>query len=119
MMGKRTLGVIIAALIIVSACAVPIEAQVTTASVAGTVKDSQGGVIPGATVTLISQSLGTQTTDVFTNEYGDFVFANVRPDRYIVQVSMEGFKISRRSGVIVSAGDRVGLGTVVIELGAI
>ena len=34
-------------------------AQVTTGSVAGTVKDAQGGVIPGATVTLISESQGT------------------------------------------------------------
>ena len=31
------------------------SAQVTTATVVGTVKDSQGGVIPGATVTLTSE----------------------------------------------------------------
>lgn len=76
----------------------------------GTVKDPQGGVIPGATLTLISETLGTQTTDVFSNEYGDFVFANIRPDRYIVQVSMDGFKTFRRAGINVSPSDRVGLG---------
>ena len=32
------------------------SAQITTGTVAGTVKDAQGGVIPGATVTLISES---------------------------------------------------------------
>ena len=72
---------------------------------------------PGATLTLISETLGAQTADVFTNEYGDFVFANVRPDRYIVQVSLDGFKSVRRAGLIVSAGDRMGLGTLILELG--
>ena len=34
-------------------------AQITTGSVVGTVKDAQGGVIPGATVTLTSETKGT------------------------------------------------------------
>ena len=39
--------------------ALPAAAQVATGNVAGTVKDAQGGVIPGATVTLVSQTRGT------------------------------------------------------------
>src|SRR6059036_3089644 len=87
MMVKDAFRALVAALIIllVSALSV-VAAQVTTASVAGTVKDVQGAVIPGATLTLISETLGMQTADVFTNEYGDFVFANIRPDRYVVQI---------------------------------
>ena len=73
--------------------------------------------MPGAAVTLISETRGTQLADVFTNATGDFTFANVAPDRYIVQIAMDGFKTLRRSGLAVSAGDRLGLGIIAIELG--
>jgi hypothetical protein len=37
----------------------PASAQVATGNVAGTIKDDQGGVIPGATVTLAISSSST------------------------------------------------------------
>jgi hypothetical protein len=55
----------------------------------------------------------------FTNASGDFVFANVPPDTYTLQASMQGFKTLKRSGIAVSAGDRVGLGVLSIELGGL
>src|ERR1700738_1885043 len=81
------------------------SAQVT-GTVTGTVKDPQGGVIPGAAVTLTSESRGTKLPDVFTNESGDFSVINVPPDTYTVQVSMSGFKPAKQTGVSVSPGDR-------------
>jgi hypothetical protein len=45
-------------------------AQITTGSVSGVVKDAQGGVIPGATVVLISEARGTRSAPVVTNETG-------------------------------------------------
>ncbi len=99
--------------------ALPASAQITTASVTGTVKDPQGAVIPGATVTLISETQGTQSSDVFTNNNGDFTFANIKPDRYTLQVTMEGFKTLKKSGIIVSAGDRTILGSMTIEVGGL
>src|ERR687895_181843 len=84
----------------------------------GTVADAQGATVPGATVTLISQSRGiaidTQTTGV-----GDFVFPSVLPDTYTVRVSVDGFKTLERRNIAVSPGDRVGVGTMTIELGAL
>jgi len=109
------------ALLVVAACllAVPATAQLTTGTLAGTLKDSQGGVVPGATVTLTSEARGTQLPPAFTNANGDFVFANVPPDTYTLQVNMEGFKTLKRSGIAVSAGDRVGIGALTIELGGL
>ena len=78
----------------------------TTGTVSGTVKDAQGGVIPGATVTLISEARGTQSTPVVTNETGDFVFGERRADTYTVEVTMPSFKTLKRSGVSVSPGSR-------------
>jgi hypothetical protein len=93
------------------------SAQITTGTVAGTVKDSQGGVIPGATVTLVSETRGTTSSPVVTNDAGDFVFVNVPADVYTVDVTMSGFKSLRRAGVPVSAGDRVAVGTLALEVG--
>ena len=99
--------------------ALPAAAQITTGTVFGTVKDAQGAVIPGAAVTLISETRGTQLSDVFTNENGDFTFVNVPGDRYTLQVTMQGFKTSKRAGVAVSPGDRLSLGSIAIEVGGL
>ena len=98
--------------------ALPAAAQVETGSIAGTVKDPQAGVIPGATVTLISQTRGT-SLDTTTNANGDFVFVNVAGDTYTVKVTMDGFKTLERHDVPVSPGDRVALGTLTVELGSL
>ena len=62
---------------------------------------------------------GTQLPPAFTNASGDFVFANVPPDSYTIQVTMAGFKTLKRSGLTVSAGDRVGVGVLTIEVGGL
>src|SRR5437867_453579 len=93
------------------------SAQVTTGTVSGTVKDAQGGVIPGATVVLTSEGRGTQMAPVVTNETGDFVIPNVTADTYTVEVTMSSFKTLLRKGVRVSGGDRVALGTLVLDVG--
>jgi hypothetical protein len=92
-------------------------AQVTTGFVTGTVQDSQGGVIPGATVTLISEARGTRSAPTITGPSGDFVFPNVAVDTYTIEVVMDSFKTLRRPGVAVSAGSRVAVGVLTIEIG--
>jgi Carboxypeptidase regulatory-like domain len=108
-----------AALALMLLSAIPAAAQLTTGTLTGTIKDAQGGVIPGATVTLISDARGTQLSPAFTNTAGDFVIANVPPDTYTIQVSMDGFKTLKRSGISVSPGDRVGVGTLALEVGGL
>jgi len=93
------------------------SAQVTTGTVSGTIKDAQGGVVPGATVVLTSEARGTQVAPVTSNETGDFVIPNVTADTYTVEVTMPSFKTLLRKGVPVSGGDRVALGTLVLEIG--
>ena len=100
------------------AMATAASAQVT-GTVIGTVKDPQGGVIPGAAVTLTSESRGTKLPDVFTNEAGNFTFVNVPPDKYTIQVSMSGFKPAKQTGVSVSPGDRQEVGVFTIEVGGL
>ena len=70
-------------------------AQATTATIAGTVQDTQGGVIPGAAVTVISESRGTMFETQSSNT-GDFVISNIPGDTYTVRVTLTGFKTLER-----------------------
>jgi uncharacterized surface anchored protein len=78
--------------------AIAASAQITTGSISGTIKDPQGGVIPGATVMLVSESQNTRSAPVVTNETGDFVFVNVKSDTYTLEVTMDAFKTVRKTG---------------------
>jgi hypothetical protein len=109
----------LAVLALILLSALPVAAQLTTGTLSGTIKDAQGGVIPGATVVITSEARGTQLPPAVTNTQGDFVLANVPPDTYVIQVTMDGFKTFKRGGVSVSAGDRVGLGVLTIEVGGV
>src|SRR5215212_2645667 len=107
MISKRTTGVLAVVLGLLLSAAMPATAQITTGTVSGTVKDTQGGIVPGATVVLISESKGTKSTPAVTSATGDYVFPNVSADVYTVEVYMEGFKTLSRRNVRVSGGDRV------------
>jgi len=99
------------------AVAIPVSAQITTGTVSGTVKDAQGGVIPGATVVLVSETRGTRSAPAVTSASGDFVFPNMTPDTYTVEVTMSGFRTLNRKGVEVSGGSRVAIPAMTIEAG--
>jgi hypothetical protein len=94
-------------------------AQITTATVSGIVKDSQGGVIPGATVTLISDTRGVTSAETVTDGTGSFVIPNVTADTYTVQVELQGFKTLKATGIAVSPGDRLALTTLVLQVGTL
>src|SRR5688500_17552107 len=87
----------------------PAAAQITTGNVSGTVQDNQGGIGPGATVVFVSEHRNIRSAPVVTNETGVYVFANVTPYDYTVEVTMDAFKTFKRAGVKVSGGDRVGV----------
>jgi hypothetical protein len=90
----------------------------TSSTVAGTVKDTQGLNIPGATVTLVSETRGT-TFEAVAGSTGDFVISNVPADTYTIRVTMDGFKTTERKGIPVSLGERVAVGSIAIEVGTL
>jgi hypothetical protein len=92
-------------------------AQVTTGRVVGTVQDATGGVLPGATVVLISDTRGTKMAPVTTNEQGSFTVPNVVADRYTVEVTMPSFKTATRTGIAVSSGEIVNVPAFTMEVG--
>src|SRR5215208_2238378 len=113
---KAGLGVALMALIVAAYPAV-VDAQTTSASVSGSIQDSQAGVLPGVTVTLTSRTQGNVLTAV-TDEGGRFVFPIVRPDTYSLKVALQGFKTLERTNLVVNANDKFSTGHLQMEVGA-
>ncbi|MPY90113.1 MAG: TonB-dependent receptor plug domain-containing protein [Luteitalea sp.] len=104
-MTKRSLIVLCA----VTTCAVLLGpavrawAQGTTSRVSGSVSDSSGGSIPGATVTLTNESTAVAFTTVTSNT-GVYVFEAVGVGTYTVKVELDGFKTFVATENVVSLG---------------
>lgn len=66
------------------------SAQVSTASINGTVTDPSGALIPGATVTLKNLATNVERSTT-TNTAGNYVLVNINPGRYTITVHKDGF----------------------------
>ncbi len=74
-------------------CLVPgeLSAQAVSGTILGTVKDSTGAVMPGASVTLVNTGTGFTRT-VVTDAKGEYTAPQVPTGTYTVSAEMSGFK---------------------------
>ena len=82
------------------------HAQVTSATIVGTVTDSSGAALPGASVTARNVDTGFNRT-VPSNEDGAYRLEFLPIGGYIVEVTLSGFKTSTRSGIVLNVNDTV------------
>lgn len=68
-----------------------IRAQSFTATLSGSVRDSSGAVIPGATVTAVNEGTNFKTA-VTTSADGGFIATSLPPGAYRLEVTAPGFK---------------------------
>jgi hypothetical protein len=80
-------------------------AQFDAATVLGTVRDSSGAVVPGATVTLKNLNTGI-TADAVSDENGNYQFLNVRIGTYSVRAELQGFSVAEADNVPVTVNAR-------------
>jgi hypothetical protein len=94
--------------VLILACAA--FAQFDTATVLGTVRDSSGAVVPGASVTLRNVATGIAATAV-TDDAGNYQFLTVRIGTYMVRAELQGFSaaVAENVSVTVNARQRVDL----------
>src|SRR6202453_4293423 len=85
-----TLRMRLITLLCVLVSAIPVLAQVT-GSITGTVRDSSGGVIPKAKVSVNDKDRGIHRNTV-TNSSGDYLVEGLGEGAYTVEVSAPGFK---------------------------
>ena len=76
-------------------------AQVLYGSVVGTVEDSTGAVVPGATVTVTDQATGQSKQDTTTND-GTYVIPDLPAGSYTLTVAARGFRTSETRNILVS-----------------
>jgi hypothetical protein len=97
---------LIVVLALAIAFASPAFAQIQGGSITGAIKDEQGGVLPGVTVS--AQGVDATLTAV-TDATGEFRFLNLAPGTYKITSALQGFATVVRDQVIVSVGKNVDL----------
>ena len=83
-----------------------VNAQVITGTVEGRVKDSQGGVLPGATITAINAGTAASFVASTTSE-GLYRIPYLPSGTYEIRADLSGFRTESRQGVAVRVNDAV------------
>src|SRR4051812_40162435 len=91
-------------------------AQTVTGSISGVVTDPNGGLLPGANITLISEQSGAVRNTV-TNDEGRFLFSTLQPGPYTVKIEQQGFQTLQRTNTILSANETLALGELKLTAG--
>jgi Carboxypeptidase regulatory-like domain/TonB-dependent Receptor Plug Domain/TonB dependent receptor len=93
------------------------HAQIAGATVAGTITDGSGAVVPGAKVAIKNSSTGIiVSADV--NSVGFYSVPNLQPGSYEVTVSAAGFKTYVHSGILLTVGEQQAL-NIPLEIGQV
>jgi hypothetical protein len=98
---NQKLWVILSALLILTTPWV--AAQQSTGTLAGTISDETGGVLPGADITLTNVENGS-TRDAITDDTGQFRVTNLAPGEYELRAQLPGFQTAVRSGIVLNVG---------------
>ena len=119
-MSKRSTGqtrwwlALFAALLMVH----PTLGQTVTGTISGTVVDPQKSVVPGATVTILNEAT-SDTRVAITDEQGNFGLTNLQPGTYTARIELASFRTFERRNIVLSAGERLSIGTLGLEVGSL
>ncbi|OFW34746.1 MAG: hypothetical protein A3F70_14235 [Acidobacteria bacterium RIFCSPLOWO2_12_FULL_67_14] len=96
-----------AAIVLWCVMLLPVAALAQTAasgSIAGVVRDSSGGVLPGVTVEAASPALIEKVRTTVSDDQGRYRIENLRPGVYTVTFTLAGFSTFRREALELSTG---------------
>ncbi|HEV8134438.1 MAG TPA: carboxypeptidase regulatory-like domain-containing protein, partial [Pyrinomonadaceae bacterium] len=95
---KNVFKFLVMVVLALSATAVWAQTTLTTGSIAGDVVDTNGAIVPGATVK-VTGPLGERTTT--TNDQGHYVVDNLVPGSYTLRVEKGNFKAAEQTELTV------------------
>ena len=112
---RRTVAILVAlwSLAVVAGVA----AQSANGSLRGTVRDEQGGALPGVTVTARSPQALTPGVAI-TDAAGEFRITNLPPGTYTLTAELTGFSISNVEGILLRAGANFQVADIALKLGS-
>src|SRR6202011_465471 len=84
----------------------PLFSQGSFGRILGTVIDQSGGVVSGATVTVVDTDRGV-TKSFVTNDAGEYNAPTLNPGKYKVRAEAKGFKILERENIVLEVGKEV------------
>ena len=96
----RILGCVLSGLLLLPAMA---WAQAAEGNIRGTIRDEQGAVLPGVTITATSPQAPRPTVTVSDAE-GIYRLQNLLPGTYTLAADLQGFARHERAGVVMTAG---------------
>src|ERR1700691_3405210 len=85
--------------------AIPAFAQLPTGTILGSVKDTTGASVPGATVTITNVGTGITRT-VMSEQDGTYIAPEVPVGHYSVQAEHDGFNTENRTGITLNVTDQ-------------
>ena len=103
--GHKDIGTWIFALsLVMVGLVMPGRAQTNYGAVRGLVSDSQGSVLPNASVSLMNEQTKVVRKSV-TNGGGEYLFTALDPGTYTVTISAPAFSKMQQNGILVSIGN--------------
>ncbi len=100
------------------AAAMSMFGQGLTGNLSGTVTDQSGSAVPGAEIILTNVATN-QTRNAQADPSGGFVFTQLLPSTYKIQISAKGFKRYEQNDIVLTATERLVLQHVQLQLGEI
>src|SRR5687768_14706704 len=97
-------------ILLVGSLVFPLAAH-AQATLAGTVRDTSGAVLPGVTVEASSPALIEKVRTAVTDSSGQYRITELPPGTYSLMFSLSGFSASRREGVTVSGSGVIPINT--------
>jgi hypothetical protein len=91
-------------------------AQITSATITGTIKDETGGLLPGVDVTVSNVQTGL-TRSVVTDGNGYFTVPGLAPGTYEARATLQGFATAVQSGIVLEVAQQAAL-NLVLKVGA-
>src|SRR4051794_30852926 len=113
---NRRISATAVAVLITLTCELRILSQVISGTLAGTVVDSSGAAIAGASVTLINEGTKAVREDK-SDGTGRFIFTAIQPGTHTIRIAASGFRTVERTGNVLLANSTLQLEPIALTVG--